>query len=284
MQLAPISLYLVYDKFVADLDAARILKRVIGASNTDTVVFTHLKHFLPACLLTHNSTENKTYVIGTDFSTVPSIVARRWAKEKFEKCFPALSSAGATATAGSTLLQGQVLLDIIAAISSTGATSSATPTPAPSPTEKKDNFKGISKNELAVTLQICGQASTGEVTDLLAWIQDCAAKGTSEHYNLTIIQKYVTENALCDNVDVSITSPLLKMIMKRAWTGKDVNVIRTLLLHAMEGLSPFTMLNLNEDEAALLNNEEYLISSASVVSVANLRLQQRQLQICIPSE
>ena len=88
-----------------------------------------------------------------------------------------------------------------------------------------------------------------------------------------MIQKYVTANAFCNDADVMQTSLLLKMIMKRAWTRKDVNVIQPSLLHAMEGLPPFTMLNLNEDEAALLNNEEYLISSASAASVANLWLQ-----------
>ena len=61
-------------------------------------------------------------------------------------------------------------------------------------------------------------------------------------------------------------------------------MIQLLLLHAMEGLSPFTMLDLSEDEVDLMNNEEDLISSASVVSVANLRLQRRQLKTCIPSE
>ena len=35
---------------------------------------------------------------------------------------------------------------------------------------------------------------------------------------------------------------------------------------------------------ALSNNDEYLISSASVVSVSELRIQRRKLKICIPSE
>ena len=139
------------------------------------------------------------------------------------------------------------MLDIITATRSTGATSSTAPTPAPTPTEEKDDYKGMSKNELAVNLQICGQAITGEVTNLPSWIQYCAAKGTSEHYKLTMIQKYIMANAFYDDADVPLTSPLLNMIMKRAWTEKDGNVTRPSLLHAMEGLSPFRMLNPNVD-------------------------------------
>ena len=122
------------------------------------------------------------------------------------------------------------------------------------------------------------------MTDLPAWIQDCAAKGTSEQYKLTIIHKYIMETALYDDADVPLTSLLLKMILKRNWTGKDGKVTRPSLLHAMEGLSPFTMIDLNADEVALLNSEGDLISSASVVSVSDLWLQQGKLKICIPSK
>ena len=60
------------------------------------------------------------------------------------------------------------------------------------------------------------------------------------------------------------------MIMKRSWTGKDENITPPYLLRAMEGLSPFLMLDLNEDQVATLNSEEDLISSVSVVSMADL--------------
>ena len=176
------------------------------------------------------------------------------------------------------------MLDIIASIRSTRALSSTALTPAPPTMEEKDNSKGMSKNELAVTLQMCGQASTWKVTDLPAWIQYCAAKGTSEQYKLTNIQKYIMATAFYDDSDMSLPSPLLKMILNRAWTGKEGNVTRPSLLHAMEGLSPFTMLDLNADEVALLNSEEDLILSASVVSVSDLQVQRGKLKICIPSK
>ena len=171
MQLAPILLYLVYDGFETDLDAALVLERVMGAADTALAMFDHVKHFLRACLSTHNSADNKPYVIGTEFSMAPSMASRRWAKTKFVSCFPTLTSAVTTTAAGSTLPQVQALLDIIAAIRSTGAPSSTAPTPSPPTMEEKGDSKGVFKNELAVTLQMCSQASTGAVTDLPSWIQ-----------------------------------------------------------------------------------------------------------------
>ena len=91
-------------------------------------------------------------------------------------------------------------------------------------------------------------------------------------------------NTFYDDADVPLTSPLLKMIIKRSWTGKDGNINRTSLLHAMEGFSPFTMLDLSEDEVALLNNEDDLTTSASLVGVANLRQQRKKQKYCIPAE
>ena len=57
-----------------------------------------------------------------------------------------------------------------------------------------------------------------------------------------------------DNAEVSITSLLLKMVMKRTWTGKDGNVTRLSMLHAMDELSPLLMLDVSEDEVAQLND------------------------------
>ena len=56
------------------------------------------------------------------------------------------------------------------------------------------------------------------------------------------------------------------------------------LVHVMDGLPPFTVLDLNEDEVALINDDQDLLNTASLVSVENLRLQRRKLKICISLE
>ena len=91
-------------------------------------------------------------------------------------------------------------------------------------------------------------------------------------------------NSYFEDADVPMAAQLLKMIMKRAWTGKYVNINRPSLKHSINNLSPFTMLDLNEEEVTWINDEQYLIASASLVSVADLRVQLNKLKICIPTE
>ena len=84
-------------------------------------------------------------------------------------------------------------------------------------------------------------------------------KQTTNQYRQTIIRKWVTNNTFYDDTEVLLTEPLIKMILKRAWLGEGGNVPRPSLLHAMEGLSPFLMLDLSEDEVASINEEADLI-------------------------
>ena len=74
----------------------------------------------------------------------------------------------------------------------------------------------MSKSELAALLQMCGKSITGALTDLPAWLQECADKGTTDHYRKTIVQKYIMTNSYFEDADVPMTTHLLKMIMKRA--------------------------------------------------------------------
>ena len=140
------------------------------------------------------------------------------------------------------------------------------------------------RRDILTLIQMYGKSSTGELTDLPAWLQELSAKSTTEPYRMMIVQKYIMANTFFEDADVPMTSQPLKMIMKRSWTGKDGNIDRLSLVHDMDGLSHFTMLDLNEYEVALLNNEQDLLNAASLVSVEYLRFQQCKLNICIPLE
>ena len=140
----------------------------------------------------------------------------------------------------------------------------------------------MSRGELLTLLQMCGKASTGKIVDLPAWLQECSAKEKTEPYRTMIVQEYIMANTFFEDADLPMTSQLLKMIMKRSWAGKYGNINHPSLVNAMDGLSPFTMLDLNEDEVALINDEQDLLNTASLVSVEDIRLQRRKLNICIP--
>ena len=83
------------------------------------------------------------------------------------------------------------------------------------------------------------------------------------------------EHTYYKDTDVPLTHNLLKTILKRAWTGKDSNVMRPSFVHAIEGLSPFLMLDLNEDQVATLHSENNLLALATIVSVEDLQSHQK---------
>ena len=72
------------------------------------------------------------------------------------------------------------------------------------------------------------------------------------------------------------------MIRKRAYTGKDGNFTRLSFVNAHDGLSPFAMMDIDEDAVAKFNDEDALLDAASLVSIADLRLLWSRLQVVVP--
>ena len=280
LQLAPIPAYLVYDGFENDLDAAVVLERVLSVNPVETDSIKHLKSFLRACLSAHNSPDIKPYVVSTEFSATATVPARQWAKQTFAKLFPTLVPSTTQTAANNTTTP-----DIAALIAAISAAQRSPPAAATAGTStSKNDEKIISAGELAALLRMCGKASTGKFQDLPGWLQECNDKGNSESYKHILVQKFIMANSFFDDAEVPLTMQIIKMFVKRAWTGKDGNITRPTLLHAMEGLTPFAMQDLNEDEVAILNDESDLLDRASQVSVAELRGQQNKLKVSIPAE
>ena len=90
MQCVPVPEYYVYDAFDQDLNVALFLEQVMSDSSVASNMINHLKHFLRACLLSHNASDNKPYIGGTVLSAAPIMPARKSANEKFMKILPTL--------------------------------------------------------------------------------------------------------------------------------------------------------------------------------------------------
>ena len=286
LKLAPLPAYLVYDGIDEDLDAALVLERVMAEPpNLATQeIFVHLKSFLRACLSSHNNADNKPYVGGTAFTRTASGAARRWAKVKFARCFPTLGASAATTPATMPpAATGGNIAEMVAALRSVAANPPAAMTQEPNP-HNKDDTKGMSAAELETLCVMCGEPRSGTLDTLPGMYAECAAKGASESFKLLVIQKWIMAHTYYEDADVPLTHHLLNIILKRSWTGKDSNVLRPSFVHAMEGLSPFLMLDLDEDQVATLNSENDLLSSATLVSVDDLCSQKKKLKVKIPED
>ena len=282
MKVAPIPAYFVYDGIMGDLHAGLVYERLMKHSTNGNPMMDHVKAFLRGCLSGQIKNAPKPYFSNSVFAAPAPGQARAWAKTTFTRCFPSLLPPVGMhppplhANTMSPEMQAffQTLVPTVTPASS----------PSSSSTKTDDGKTSMSAGELRSTLVMCGQASSGTLADLPSWFQDCAARGTSEQYQLTIIRKWVMANVFYDDADIPLTATLLKTIRKRAWTGKDGNISRPSLVNAMDGISPFTMIDMDEDAVARFNDEDALLDAASLVSVADLRALRKKFTPVVPAE
>jgi hypothetical protein len=288
LQIAPIPTYLVYDGLNQDLNAADILERLMSLDTVDNEMYTHLKHMLLACLCSHNVNQNKPYIAQQYLMAPPVIPARRWAAEKFKALFPSLSpsqeppgrnpghnNGDLAAILAQLLPLQQQALQIQLDRNNRGHDNE----------EKKEDESvtlGMSKQELTSTLIMCGKDPHDHHSLLPQWFQDCAEKGMTESFRLRIIRKHIMSHVKYDDAEIPITATLLKNINKRNWLGKEGNIKRPSLLNASEGLSPFIVLDLDEDEVARINDTDDALTRASTVTMQDIASLKKKLAPKIP--
>jgi hypothetical protein len=285
MQFAPIPSYLVLDGFVGDIDAAEVYERVLSINNDDVEMYSHLKNFLLACLSAHNAPDNKPYISHVTLLAPPPAEARRWVAQKFKSLFPTLNLPPPPAAAAP-VVPNPDLAALIALLQQQqqqllqgGGNNNIAE-------EKKDDEEppqiGMSNRELRSLLAMCGKPLNAAPTLLPDWIQQCSEKGMTDQYKLTIIRKHIMNNFKYDDSEIPLTAPLLKMINKRNWSGKEGNIKRPSLINAVEGLSPFLVMDLNEDAVAKINDIDDAMSKASYVTMQDVKELKKQIRPKVP--
>jgi hypothetical protein len=117
---------------------------------------------------------------------------------------------------------------------------------------------------------MCGTPPNIVKEELPQWFLEVAAKGMQDSFKNLIICKNIENNTLYEDAKVPLTAPLVKMISKRNWCGKESNTKCPSILNATEGLSPFIVLDLDEDEVAKLNYDDDAFNSASHTTVDDI--------------
>ena len=190
LKLAPIPTNLVYDGLNKDLHAGLILERIMSIETEGIEMFTHLKHFLRACLSTHTMNQNKPFISQEHLVAPPVNQARVWARNKFKTLFPNLVPGHAAPPAQipgpnpelAAILAQLVLLQQQAIQLQLDRTNRGRGN---DDEEKKDEdsiILGMSRQELQSTLIMCGKDPNDHHSLLPQWFQDCAEKGMTEAY------------------------------------------------------------------------------------------------------
>ena len=294
MQIAPIPAYLVYDGFNQDLHAGLVLERLFSIETEGIEMFTHLKCVLLACLSAHSQGDHKPYIAQQHLLNPPAAQARMWAAKKFKALFPGLvptaPAAPGPANPGggnnvdlATILAQLLPLQQQALQVQLNRPQGRNNMDGEEKKEEDSITLGMSKQELSSTLVMCGKDPHEHHSFLPQWFHDCAEKGMTESYRLRIIRKHIMHNFRYDDAEIPITATLLKNINKRNWLGKDGNIKRPSLLNASEGLSPFIVLDLDEDEVARINDTEDALTRASTVTMQDIANLKKKLTPKIPA-
>jgi hypothetical protein len=276
MNLAPIPAFLVLDGFTKDICAAELYERVMSLDNHEGEMMSHLKQFLLACITGHNIGDFHPSISQEILFTPIPADARRWATKQFKATFPDLQPAPPAA--------GGLHPDILALIAQLIPQRQAQAANATQEEKKDDDttVMNMSRQEYDITLQMCGLPANSTPETLPRWWMDCSEKGMTDHFRSTIIGKHIREHFHYDDAEVPLTNNIIKMAIKRNWTGKEGNINRPSLVNATEGLSPFALFDLNEDEVANMNDEDNALAAASHVTVEQIKAIKKKSEATVP--
>ena len=271
VQLVPIPAFLVYDGFDKNLDAAEIYERVLSLDDHQQPVFDHLKKFLRALVVQHNQNSTTPALTPETLMQPMPNEARVWANTRFKTYFPTLVGGQQQIQqqqgGGITPEVRELLAHLLPAQAQLFQQQRQEVQE-----EKKDEAPtttGMSEQELEVTVLQCTGRPGGDMNSLPAWFSQVAAKGMNDAFKLQIIRKHIMTHEFYEDAEVPLTNALLKMIVKRQWAGTG-NHRRPTVATALEGLSIFAMMDIEDDEVAQLNILEDALDTAKVTTVDDL--------------
>jgi len=284
MRIAPIPAYLVFDGFETDLDASMVYERLMDIHDK-TPMIEHALEFIKGCMVGGwRINDVKPFIPHNEFYGMVHSTARIWANSRFAVIMPygtvgqqqqqqpviqVLQGPGPQAqmpAAQEPVIQlDATALQALFAGASVGATRNQ-------PEEKKDDsaeFK-ISDGERARMQRMCGLPENCGDECFPKWYRDIFAKNQDDKDKSLIIANAISKSFMFEDAEVPLYPSLLKMILKRDWTGQDVGK-RAALAHTAKGLSPFAMVDLTEDDVACMQQEADDLRSATTIMASELK-------------
>jgi hypothetical protein len=305
LRIAAIPTYLVYDGFNTDLDAAEVYERVMDCQEASDMR-THALAFLRSCMIGGWRLNDAKPFIATDqfYGMVPP-EARVWANQQCRTLFPTImgtapafpfppapttpapGTAPRQVTPPGSLPQGSpsYTLDASAIQQLIMHASSANVIPSQDEAKKSADateFK-VSDAEKARMRAMCGLDASAPDAAFPKWFRDLFAKNQDEKDRAHIISHAIERTFMYEDAEVPLYPSLVKMILTRKWTGNDLGR-RPAYIHAAAGLSPFAMVDLSEDDVALMQQDYDDLTSASSVSPSEYRAARAKLVAKTPED
>ena len=301
LRLAPIPPYFVFDGFEQDLDAAEVYER-LHVSTHDTAEWKkHAESFLRSCLVGSWRVTDKTRP-SMDNHQIQRLIptaGRKWATTQFQALFPTLNRRQ--------VLQATPALPPL----TVGRTAPAPPT-VPAPTnmiqldmamlqellkgykqipresqveEKKgeettgvERISMMERNKMKI---MCGLKKEDPDSAFPRWFKDLFEKNQDDKDKMGVLSQAIESSFYYDEAEVLLYPTLLKMILKRDWTSGDIGK-RAALVNATKGLSPFAMVDMTEEDVAIMMESHVDMENATTLTAADFKAARSKLKPRVP--
>jgi hypothetical protein len=273
-KVAPLPPYLAYDAFTGDVPAHEIWERILMADDEGLEkVFDYTKNFLMAVHVNYNVTNrNNLQVDSQFFMERQSMEAKEWGKLRTSIVYPSVitqrqkekGTASVEMTSALTQMIGQQNNDKNNNNTPPAQTQQSTSTDVADQNYKK---YGMSENDIARTLQLCG-LTTGQEDQLPEWFTQIAEKNLSTDGKRSIIKILFTGNIPYEEHDIPATPTILDLAIKRTWIGDGDAATAT---GVMKGLSPYLFDAITSEEVEEETNFADAVRNSSASTVQDIQ-------------
>ena len=309
MGLAPIPTYLVYDGLDEDLDAGMVYERLMMSQHPSDMR-THALAFLRTCLVGQwRQSDAKHTATQAEFFCMLPREARLWAQSRFHQLFPALTEARQTERNQTTQVPlppapdgttpptpprhpyqpqtGQQIFHLDADalkafLAHQHLTPQGTVTPAETPNGSPDGTFKVSDAEKSRMRRMCGLDDDAGDECFPKWFRDIFAKHLDDVARAQVIAEAVEQSWILEDAEVPLYPALVKTIIKRDWTASDLGK-RAALVNAAKGLSPFALIDLTDEDVALMVEDDEDLFKATAVSAAEVKAARAKVKAKTPA-
>ena len=294
MRLAPIPAYLVYDGFDADLEAALVYERLRTSAHTGDAWHDNALSLCRSSLVgSWRNNDEKPFLDTNPFTVLLPAPARTWAantfRSKFADLVPAPPGAAPPLQAALNQVappgQGQLFQLDVAAIQQLLQAHANGQRNQGHVEEKKDEdpsgLAKVSAREQDRMKGMCGLPDTADEAAFPKWYRDIFEKNHDEKDKIDIVCSQVEASYFYDDAEVPMYPALAKMILKRDWTAGDIGK-RAAYVNATKGLSPFAMMDLTEEDVALMREDFEDMAAATTLTAADYKAARSKIKAVVP--
>ncbi len=237
------------------------------------------------------------------FNARTPVAGHRWAKTQFGLMFPSLSPAtlnqpppGREAARGVTFANANPLqpggqsgngiihlnIDQLRQLLSGTAGAAALAADEEKKADDEDPLKSVSDCEKRRMRTQCGLPATAPPDSFPKWYREIFAPNLPKKDKYDIVYDAVKDAGPYDE-EVQLYSELNKCIVDRDWTGGEQST-RPTLENVAKGISPFAMLDITDEEVAIMTQDQFDIDTATTVTVSDVKKKSKsKVKAVVPS-